>query len=104
MKFNQPEDENTVKQRIAQRFRQVDDALKDQAQQESSMVGMGTTLTVAFSLGSTLLIGHVGDSRAYVMRGNTLHRWRTIIRWPRRWLMRVSLTQVMPQLGLFIMY
>lgn len=74
MKFNQPEDENTVMQRITQRFRLVDDALKDQAQQESSTMGMGTTLTVAISLGSTLLIGHIGDSRAYVMRGNTLHQ------------------------------
>ena len=35
---------------------------------------MGTTLTVAISLGSTLLIGHVGDSRAYVMRGDSLHQ------------------------------
>jgi PPM family protein phosphatase len=74
MKFNQPENENTVMQRITQRFRQVDDALKDQAQQESSVMGMGTTLTVALSLGNTLLIGHIGDSRAYVMRGNTLHQ------------------------------
>ena len=74
MKFNQPEDENMVMQRIMQRFHQVDATLKDQAQQESSMMGMGTTLTVAISLGSTLLIGHIGDSRAYVMRGNTLHQ------------------------------
>ena len=74
MKFSQPEDQNTVMQRITQRFRQIDDALKDHAQQESSTMGMGTTLTVAISLGSTLLIGHIGDSRAYVMRGNTLHQ------------------------------
>ncbi len=74
MKFNQPEDEFTVMQRITQRFRQVDDDLKHQAQQETSMMGMGTTLTIAISLGSTLLIGHIGDSRAYVMRGNVLHQ------------------------------
>ncbi len=74
MKFNQPKDETTVMQRMTQRFRQIDDALKDQAQRESSMLGMGTTLTVAASLGSSLLIGHIGDSRAYVMRGDSLHQ------------------------------
>ena len=74
MKFNQSKDESTVMQRITQRFRQVDDALRDQAEQDTSMFGMGTTLTVAISLGSSLLIGHIGDSRAYVLRGETLHQ------------------------------
>jgi PPM family protein phosphatase len=74
MKFNQPKDETTVLQRITQRFRQVDDTLKDQAQRQKSMLGMGTTLTLAVSLGNTLLIGHIGDSRAYVMRGDSLHQ------------------------------
>lgn len=32
--------------------------------------GGGTTLTVAFSLGNYLTIGHVGDSRAYVISDN----------------------------------
>ena len=35
---------------------------------------MGTTLTVAVSLGRALLIGHVGDSRAYMLRGKRLHQ------------------------------
>ncbi|HKR11599.1 MAG TPA: protein phosphatase 2C domain-containing protein [Pyrinomonadaceae bacterium] len=74
MKFNQVENKARVMQRISQRFQQVDDALKFQAQRDGSLKGMGTTLTAAISLGSTLLIGHVGDSRAYVMRGNTLHQ------------------------------
>jgi protein phosphatase len=74
MRFNQPRDETIVMQRITQRFRQVDEALRDVAHHERWMSGMGTTLTLAISLGSTLLIGHVGDSRAYVMRGNTLHQ------------------------------
>jgi serine/threonine protein phosphatase PrpC len=74
MKFNQRADETIVLQRITQRFRQVNEALKDEAEQNSSMAGMGTTLTVALSFGATLLIGHIGDSRAYVMRGDKLHQ------------------------------
>ena len=67
MKFNRRQDENTVLQRITQRFRQVDQALREQAEHDNTAGGMGTTLTVAVSLGSTLMIGHVGDSRAYLM-------------------------------------
>ena len=74
MRFNQSQDETKVMQRITERFRQVDDALKYQAQQERCLAGMGTTLTVAITLGSALVIGHIGDSRAYVMRGNILHQ------------------------------
>ena len=34
--------------------------------------GMGTTLTAGAVLGETLLLAHVGDSRAYVLRGERL--------------------------------
>jgi protein phosphatase len=74
MKFNQRADETTVLNRITQRFRQVNAALKEEAELNRSMAGMGTTLTAALSFGATLLIGHIGDSRAYVMRANKLHQ------------------------------
>jgi len=74
LKLDHPHDQNTVMQRIAQRFRQVDDALREQAEHDNTVDGMGTTLTVALSLGSTLMIGHIGDSRAYLMRNNSLHQ------------------------------
>jgi PPM family protein phosphatase len=74
MKLTQQKDETNLMQRITQRFRQVDDALRDEAEQDASLFGMGTTLTVAISLGATLLIGHIGDSRAYVMRGKSLNQ------------------------------
>ena len=38
---------------------------------------MGTTLTVAGTLGSDLVIGHIGDSRAYLLRGNTFKQLTT---------------------------
>ena len=74
MRLNQRADETIVLQRITQRFRQVNEALKEESEQNNAMAGMGTTLTVALSFGAKLLIGHIGDSRAYVMRGDKLHQ------------------------------
>ena len=74
MKMNRREDSAIVMQRMTQRFRQIDDVLRDQAANDSTLLGMGTTLTVAVSLGANLLIGHVGDSRAYLLRGSRLHQ------------------------------
>src|SRR5678815_289178 len=38
---------------------------------------MGTTLTVAGALGSNLIIGHVGDSRAYLLHEDKLTQLTT---------------------------
>src|SRR5262249_45120576 len=35
---------------------------------------MGTTMTLAGTLGIGLVIGHIGDSRAYLFRGGHLHQ------------------------------
>ena len=74
MKLTQRDDVSVVMRRMVQRFRQIDDALREQAESDSSLLGMGTTLTVAVSLGRDLLIGHIGDSRAYLMRNEKLHQ------------------------------
>src|SRR3954467_846367 len=44
------------------------------AQEDSSRAGMGTTLTAAMLRGDEISLGHVGDSRAYVLRGGQLKR------------------------------
>jgi protein phosphatase len=44
------------------------------AQRDSSRAGMGTTLTAALLDGDEVSFGHVGDSRAYVLRGGELKR------------------------------
>lgn len=39
------------------------------AQQDPAMCGMGTTIVAALSAGDRVAIAHVGDSRAYLLRG-----------------------------------
>jgi PPM family protein phosphatase len=74
MRMDHPDDAATVMQRLSERFRQVDAALREQGRTDSKLFGMGTTLTVAVSLGHRLFIGHIGDSRAYLMTGGRLHQ------------------------------
>ena len=50
----------------------VHEALTRRAQADPSIAGMGTTLTVAYSVGLDLFVAHVGDSRAYVHREGVL--------------------------------
>jgi serine/threonine protein phosphatase PrpC len=44
------------------------------AQKDSSRAGMGTTLTAAMLRDDEVALGHVGDSRAYLLRGGELKR------------------------------
>src|SRR6266496_4097715 len=44
------------------------------AQEDSSRAGMGTTLTAALFRDDEVALGHVGDSRAYVLRDGQLKR------------------------------
>ena len=63
-----------VKQRMTERFRKIDEALKQHARKHSSTVGVSVTLTVGCSLGNDLFLSHIGDSRAYLLRGDKLHQ------------------------------
>jgi protein phosphatase len=44
------------------------------AQEDASRAGMGTTLTAAMLRDDEVALGHVGDSRAYLLRGGQLKR------------------------------
>jgi serine/threonine protein phosphatase PrpC len=63
-----------LEQRSRQRVREVGAMLVEHGRRNVAMRGMGTTLTAARSLGRELLITHVGDSRAYLLRAGKLHR------------------------------
>ena len=70
-------DVRTVMQRMNQRFFEIDKILKEEARSDDTLGGMGTTLTVAATLGSDLVIGHIGDSRAYLLRGTSFNQLTT---------------------------
>lgn len=74
MRMLHRENANTVMRRMTERFRLIDSELRVQGESDPSLVGMGTTLTVAASLGAELFVGHIGDSRAYLFRNERLHQ------------------------------
>jgi protein phosphatase len=61
-----------IEERMAERIAAADEAVKDQARTNPRWFGMGTTMTMAVSSGAQLFVGHVGDSRAYLLRGGQL--------------------------------
>jgi protein phosphatase len=63
-----------VERRARSRVQEVDAMLVESGQRDPSLAGMGTTLTAARSLGRDLVITHVGDSRAYLLRDRHLLR------------------------------
>jgi len=69
-----PAQRNTVRWRMQDRFRRVNAALVQQATAHASLNGMCTTMTVALSHGKNLIIGHMGDSRAYLLHDTKLQR------------------------------
>jgi protein phosphatase len=73
LKTGKPEIER-VMQRMAERYRRVSEALREEAQADARLSGMGTTMTLACNLGTDLVLAHVGDSRAYLVHNGELHR------------------------------
>jgi PPM family protein phosphatase len=65
---NGPSNEEDVVQLIQDANRSV----YERARADESTSGMGTTMTVALVDGETVRIGHVGDSRAYLVRDGTI--------------------------------
>ena len=67
-------EKNTVRWRMQDRFRRVNAALLERATAHAALRGMCTTMTAALSHGKDLIIGHIGDSRAYLLRAGKLKR------------------------------
>ena len=72
---------DSPEQRVAEVVREINRRVFAMASQDPSESGMGTTLTVAVIESHQLFIGHVGDSRAYLLSGDQLtqltpdHSW-----------------------------
>jgi protein phosphatase len=65
-------------QRLVERvdgyFRRIHEAVTEEARSGPGRAGMGTTLTVAYTVGYDLFVFHVGDSRAYLLRGGVIRQ------------------------------
>jgi serine/threonine protein phosphatase PrpC len=66
------ENQERIEGRMSERFEAANQAVHEEAQQHPRWNGMGTTLTLAVSCGAQLFLGHVGDSRAYLLRSGQL--------------------------------
>lgn len=53
--------------------RQANSEIYAASKTDGSCRGMGTTLTAAVVRGGELILAHVGDSRAYIIRGDKIH-------------------------------
>jgi len=69
-----PKERNTVLWRMKDRFRSVNAALVRDAAAHASLNGMCTTMTAAVTYGNDAIIGHIGDSSAYLLHEGRLIR------------------------------
>lgn len=60
------------REKLEEAVQKVNLELWEQQEGDASLSGMGTTLTVIWPTESDMLIGQVGDSRAYLLRNSTL--------------------------------
>ncbi len=55
-------------ERVRDHVKAIDETITKSSEADHRLFGMGTTLTVAYSVGVDLFIIHLGDSRAYLFR------------------------------------
>jgi PPM family protein phosphatase len=69
-----PNDDAPAEGQLEEIARKANRRIHKLAQEDSSRAGMGTTLTAALLRGDEVALGHVGDSRAYLLRDGELKR------------------------------
>ena len=62
---------------VSEAFAAARDNVRLGVQRDLNRLGMATTLTVLVSDGRSVVLGHVGDSRAYLLRGGELRQITT---------------------------
>ena len=67
-------DEDSVEDLLMHSLHSIDAEIAAVAEEEIEKRGMGTTLTALLIRNSTIALLHVGDSRCYRLRGNTLEQ------------------------------
>src|SRR4051794_6120252 len=66
-----PEEQNVLKE-FRGALLQADARIFEEASRHPELIGMGTTLTMAFAVDWRLLVAHAGDSRCYLLSGGEL--------------------------------
>lgn len=66
--LQEPEEQNVMKE-FQEALVQADARIFEEAARHPEMLGMGTTLTMAFAVDWKLLVCHAGDSRCYLLSG-----------------------------------
>ena len=66
--------DDSGEERVAALIREANRRVYDRSQEDSAVTGMGTTVTVALLEDGLVRIGHVGDSRAYLIRNGLLEQ------------------------------
>ncbi|MGO9597910.1 MAG: PP2C family protein-serine/threonine phosphatase [Isosphaeraceae bacterium] len=65
-------EQNTLRSKLRLALERADSDILARAEDEPGLSGMGTTLTMTYSVGTDLFVAHVGDSRAYLFRSGRL--------------------------------
>jgi PPM family protein phosphatase len=71
--LQEPDEPNVMKE-FQTALLQADARIFEEASRHPELVGMGTTLTMAFVADWRLLLAHAGDSRCYLLSGAELHQ------------------------------
>jgi PPM family protein phosphatase len=64
----------TGTERVVALINEANRRVYERSSEDENVSGMGTTITVALVEDSTVTLGHVGDSRAYLARGGSLEQ------------------------------
>src|SRR5215218_1617237 len=67
-------DELEPEERIAAIIQEANRRIYERARSDAQASGMGTTITAALLVGGTVVVGHVGDSRAYRLHQGRLEQ------------------------------
>ena len=72
--LNEAAGDERGEERVAWLIQEANRRVFQRSNEDESTSGMGTTMTVALVDGETIAFGHVGDSRAYRLRGGVLEQ------------------------------